>query len=251
MRDNPILQSSIKIWQNMNVFVGRKGAFSYLTPLMGNRNFRPGVENAVLRSWYERGVRVVGDLFDDNNVLLSFTQIQNTFGLTQKDFFAYLQVRHFINTNFIPTQLETLMGPIDRFMIDFRPSKGFIKHFYIALQSFKQYNIDNLIKKKEDDLQNTYDDDAWEKCIQTIHSLFLSNGFRETQYRILHRQHRTPHVMNKIDTSRSPLCSKCKLTNGTYIHCFWTPFGLSAPFTSRKGRMPSGSPYRHSSLNGT
>ena len=28
-------------------------------------------------------------------------------------------------------------------------------------------------------------------------------------------------MLNKFDPSRSPLCSKCKDKNGTYIHCFW------------------------------
>lgn len=47
IRDNPILQNSIKIWHNMHRFVGRKGVFSYLTPIVGNRDFLPGIENAV------------------------------------------------------------------------------------------------------------------------------------------------------------------------------------------------------------
>ena len=67
-----------------------------------------------------------------------------------------------------------------------------------------------------------YDKDAWEGCIRTSHSLFVSINFKEIQYRILHRKHRTPYVMNKIDPNRSPLCLKCKLTSGTYIHCFWS-----------------------------
>ena len=70
VRDNPILIRSIKIWHDMHRFVGRKGAFSYLTPRMGNRDFLPGVDNVVLCSWRERGVRLVGDLFNDNNFLI-------------------------------------------------------------------------------------------------------------------------------------------------------------------------------------
>ncbi len=146
VRDNPILQSSIKIWHDMHRFVGRKGAFSYLTPLMGNRDFLPGIENVVFRSWRERGVRVVGDLFDDNNVLMSFPQAQNRFGLPQKDFFAYLQVRHFINTNLNPTQTETLKGPVDKFIINFTLNKGLITYFYNRLQSCNQHSVDGLIK---------------------------------------------------------------------------------------------------------
>ena len=38
---------------------------------------------------------------------------------------------------------------------------------------------------------------------------------------MLHRQHRTPYILNKFDPSRSPLCQKCKTEIGTYIHCMW------------------------------
>lgn len=47
------------------------------------------------------------------------------------------------------------------------------------------------------------------------------NKFKETQYKILHRQHKTPYILNKFDSSRSPLCQKCKRETGTYIHCLW------------------------------
>lgn len=78
VRENPILQSSVNIWHDMHRFVGRKGAFSYLTPLMGNRDTLPGIENVVFCSRWERGVTVVGDLFDNNNnVPMSFPQAQN------------------------------------------------------------------------------------------------------------------------------------------------------------------------------
>lgn len=57
----------------MNKFAGRKGTISYLTPLMNNKS-------AVFHSGYDKGARVIGDLFDDNNVFLSFAQVQNSFG---------------------------------------------------------------------------------------------------------------------------------------------------------------------------
>ncbi len=81
---------------------------------------------------------MVGDLFDDNNVLMSFPQAQNRFGLPQKDFFAYLQVHHFTNTNLNPTQTETLKGPTDEFIINFTLNKGLITYFYNRLQSCNQ-----------------------------------------------------------------------------------------------------------------
>ncbi len=41
-----------------------------------------------------------------------------------------------------------------------------------------------------------------------IFSHFLSNKFKEIQYRIPHRLHRRPYILNPIDPVRSPLCVK-------------------------------------------
>lgn len=70
----------------MNKFTGRKGTFSHLTALMNNRDFPPGMKSAGFFHWYGEGLRLIGDLFDDdNNVLMSFTHVRNTFGLPKKD----------------------------------------------------------------------------------------------------------------------------------------------------------------------
>lgn len=56
----------------------------------------------------------------------------------QKDFFfffAYLQVLHFVNTDMKLTQDETLFGPIEKIMINFILSKGFISYSYNRFQS--------------------------------------------------------------------------------------------------------------------
>lgn len=79
-----------------------------------------------------------------------------------------------------------------------------------------------LLKDGGDDLQSVYDIEGWEGCIQNSYSLFLSNKFKEIQYWIFHRLHRTPYIMNNMDPIRSPRCLTCKLSTGTYIHCFWT-----------------------------
>lgn len=50
---------------------------------------------------------------------------------------------------------------------------------------------------------------AW----STAKTTFICNRMRETQFKILHR--------SKMDKRVSPLCVKCKMSVGTYIHYFW------------------------------
>ena len=152
---------------------------------------------------------------------MSFNQIQSEFGVPNKDFFAYLQVRHFIE-GIIRLPLDrTVRSPLDVCLIRFSKPKGFISYFYNFMNTFNKHDISQVIATWERDLESEYNEAEWTKCILSCSSTFCCNKFKETQYRILHRQHRTPYLLNKFDPSRSSLCSKCKEKCGTYIHCFW------------------------------
>lgn len=62
---------------------------------------------------------MIGDLFDDSDVLMSFERVKHKFGVPQKDFFAYLQARHIINTDAKLPQDKTLLGPIEESIIPY------------------------------------------------------------------------------------------------------------------------------------
>ena len=221
LANNLIISNTIKVWKAISSFSNRRYFPSYLTPIRNNRNFPSGVKSVIFRNWYDKGIRVIGDLFDDSNVLMSSEMIEAKYGLTRIDFHAYFQVRHFILTDCKFPQDKPLLGPMEEAIIRFNGTKGFISYFYNHFISYDPQNIDLVVKKWETDLQTEYEKDSWDACIQSSHSTFLGNRYNEMQYRILHRQHRTPYFLNKIDCNRSPLCIKCKKEVGTYIHCFW------------------------------
>ena len=152
---------------------------------------------------------------------MSFEMVKSSFGVPQRDFFAYLQARHFVNTDTKFPRDEPRLGPLESSIKLYTQKKGLISYFYVTFLGYDKHNIDGVMKKWERDFQKEYEEDCWFECITTAQSTFLSNKFKEMQYRILHRQHRTPEFLNKIDPSRSPLCIKCKTAVGTYMHCFW------------------------------
>lgn len=153
---------------------------------------------------------------------MSFVQVQSKYGISQKDFFAYLQIRHFVQANFGLTQGTMLPGPIEKFVLDLNVKKSVIKQSCANLQEYAGHHLGKLIDRWEEDLQCHYDETDWKDCIRFTHTLFLSNKYKEIQYKILRRQHRTPVFLNKIDSLRSSLCTKCKITDGTYLHCLWS-----------------------------
>ena len=208
--DSPILSNHIKIWKSIMSFTRRKNVSSYLTPLIGNRHFTAGVRSGVFRSWYDSGIRVIGDLFVDG-VLMSFEMIQDSFDVPRKDFFAYLQMRHFINTDVKLPGDKPLLGPLEASIVYHVKEEGLISYFYNTFLDFSKLNIDMVLETWERDFQIEYDAECWNDCIQSSHTTFISNRFKEMQYRILHRQHRTPQFLNKIDPSSLHCVSNAKI----------------------------------------
>uniref|UniRef100_A0A672FWV9 Reverse transcriptase domain-containing protein n=1 Tax=Salarias fasciatus TaxID=181472 RepID=A0A672FWV9_SALFA len=179
----------------------------------------------LMKSWrdmYKLGVRTVKDIFSKEGTLMSFTQLKEAYGLPNNAFFAYLQVRHCICSHVrIQTVNWPLLNPNESFMTTFKLSQGFISHCYGVLQKYTKDSVDGIFRKWEEDLGVSYNENDWLKSIRDIHTVFISNTLREMQFKIFHRQHRTPYILNKIDPARSSSCLKCKQSPATYLHCFW------------------------------
>ena len=151
---------------------------------------------------------------------MSFQQLQTQFNLPREHFFAFLQIRHFINSLRLPTPLGSLYSKTEQFLHNRNKVSHFISSFYSLLYSLDSQVIPSL-RKWERDLNNVFIEDDWQEAIDSIKKVYSCNRLRETQYKIFHRLHITPVLLNKMDRSISPLCSKCKTDLGTYYHYFW------------------------------
>lgn len=65
------------------------------TPLTYNHLFKPAQMDTAFLDWRRRGLCCIGGFYI-NNKFASFLQLQPKYCLPQKDFYRYLQVRHFI-----------------------------------------------------------------------------------------------------------------------------------------------------------
>lgn len=112
------------------------------------------------------------------------------------------------------------LSDIDLFLLIQEDTRHFLSHSYSLFCSLDPFDIRKVIQKWEHDLGGVFIEDDWHEVIVSAKSTFICNRMRETQYKILHRSHVTPYILNKMDNRTSPLCIKCKLSVGTCIHCF-------------------------------
>lgn len=220
IRNNPIISHTVKVWQDVMAFVGRRGLLSSLTPLIHNRDFLPGVQKSIFHRWHALGIKTVGDLYLDTS-LMTFAQLQEKFKLGREHFWGYLQIRHFLNSAVEPQYDLPRLCDLDCFLIKLQGTQHLISKVYSLLYSMDPGSIDHIRRIWEKDLCNEYIDDDWVEAVDSIRKTFTCNRLAETQYEILLRLFITPRTLNKIDKKHSPLCNKCQQEIGTFMHCFW------------------------------
>ncbi|XDV28526.1 hypothetical protein PO909_031812 [Leuciscus waleckii] len=220
IKRNPIIYSSIRIWHDISKYLGRRNVKSLLSPITQNPDFPAGVSSSMFLSWRDMGIHIFGNLFKDST-LLSFKQLQETFNIPKHHFFGYLQIRHFVSSQSPSFLANISYSEVESLLLKCKNRKHLVAKFYSLLGSAVMYHLPDISHKWEKDLNNEYIEDDWLATIRLIRSTFTCNRLRETQYKILHRLHITPIILNKIDVSISPLCTKCNLERGTYYHYFW------------------------------
>ena len=151
---------------------------------------------------------------------MSFTQLQQRRGLPKSEFFRYLQIRHFITED---TTLVTnsSASPIER-VLSLQFSKKQISIYYNVLISNLPSSSHATKQAWEADLGVEIIDCDWAEMWEYAKEISVCNRTKSIQFRILHRIHITPALRNKMDTNTSPLCLKCKVEIGNYVHCLWS-----------------------------
>lgn len=220
IKNNPIIYNTIRVWQEICKHLGRGSYASFLTPLTRNQDFHPGLRPNIFDRWHGNGVRVIGDLYD-NMIQMTFQQLQSKFSIPKEHHYGFLQVRHYVGSKTLPPLDPVMYSEAERFLIARKGLTRFISSFYALLYSLNTGDIISIAQKWEKDLDTEYIEDDWQEAIKVFKSTFTCNRLRETQYKILHRLHLTPYILNKMNRQISPLCIKCHREVGTYYHYFW------------------------------
>ena len=217
--NNPIVSNTLKAWRVARLLEGRAKVTSPLTSIQGNPDFPPGLNDPGFNSWRDGGITTLGNLFN-GPVLMSFDQIQQKYDLPRRHFFRFLQVRDFIlRRTTLLTNINT--SPIER-ALTIQFTRGFISILYGLLRSNATINTQDTKRKWERDLGVEIEDEVWCEMFDNAKKLSVCNRAWSVQLRTIHRLQITPSLRHKMNPSLSPLCLKCKIEEGDYIHCIWS-----------------------------
>lgn len=169
--------------------------------------------------WTLRGVVTLKQLYS-TDVLLSFSQLQKSFDIPQRDFYKYLQLRHAL----------TAQRGSDRLPISSYPLIGIIRSQGPGglISSIYAYLIDKKVEQHPlpvvDRWQATIPDLSSETISEILESHMLVSpaiNNRLTQLFIIHQCYLTPSRMHRMGRRGDSCCPRCGQASANFWHMIW------------------------------
>lgn len=92
---SPIIQNTFVARQEAHVIVEFRGSLFKNTPLWNNPTIPSPIADNTLKSWVDKGINIVGDLYTEG-IFSSFQQLSQKYNLPHHQ---YLQIRHWVKPN--------------------------------------------------------------------------------------------------------------------------------------------------------
>lgn len=217
---NPIVTNTIKIWIQFRKQHGLHRA-SILAPVLKNYAFLPSHSGAAFRTWSERGLKTLKDLYEEG-VFMAFTSLSDRFNLPNSHFFRYLQMRHFIQKQFPHFPNRPPETEIDQLLSLDRRQKRLTSVIYNKIALLNPASTISPKNAWEKDLGIDITEDHWRDILKRIHSSSICARHCLLQWKVVHRAHFTNVKLAKIYPNHSDACNHCKQSSADHVHMFWS-----------------------------
>lgn len=221
-----IIADTLKIWSHIKRYI--KAPSTYLdSPICNNHAFAPGKTDAVFATWLEKGISDLNSLYIDG-IFASFAQLQSLYNIPASNLFRYFQIREFTKKHIPSFHIKPCHETLN--MINrFNPlDKGAVSYFYHSLLEMTPKDSSAHRQAWATELNEEIGEVFWEQCLENINDCSVNVRHNLIQFKTLHRLYYCKTKIHKFDPSTSPLCNRCKITDGTLAHTLWSCIKLSS-----------------------
>uniref|UniRef100_A0A3P9KVM4 Reverse transcriptase domain-containing protein n=1 Tax=Oryzias latipes TaxID=8090 RepID=A0A3P9KVM4_ORYLA len=220
---NNLILCTQRVWSTVRKNIGAPLTTSRALKISKIADFLPNKIDPGFSDWGKKGLLTIHQLFD-GDILKSFKQLQDKYGIDSKDFYRYLQIRDYLRScgewealRQPPTQIEQLMI---KSIVD-KSRKKIVSNLYKCLQAHLSDNSLDLKGKWELEANIVIEDEKWETMCEGVHKISNSPTWNEFNWKIMMRFFKTPYTISKYDKNKSDLCwRKCNKI-GDHTHIFW------------------------------
>lgn len=92
---NPFIKHTYKLWSTLRKRTRSNQPLYNYTPFHANPLLPQALRDGITQIYFTKGIKTFGDLYE-GGVLKSFEDLTNQYSLNKKQFFKFLQVKHYI-----------------------------------------------------------------------------------------------------------------------------------------------------------
>ncbi|XP_062396829.1 LINE-1 retrotransposable element ORF2 protein isoform X1 [Sardina pilchardus] len=231
--DNPWISCSLRIWDNITKRHHLRDKMGILKWFAYDSDFIPSIYDKQFLVWNSKGLSTYSSLLKQD-LVLSFQELKDRFGLENQDHFRYLQIRDFIQKSFI--RKEKVPGKdiiIDIFLkaSEDVACKKTISRLYVALQALTGDNTMSIKSRWEKDSGLSLSQEEWEGICAHQWRMTSSPSWRFFGWKNIMRFFCTPAQKAKYSTLTN--CWRgCGCTVADHFHIFWNCTAVASFWSS-------------------
>lgn len=217
-----LFAGTYRAWLGITKRLQMNPTVSPYTTFWGNPNFTPALDDVNFLRWREKGISAVRDVFDPGGSLLSFSQIRERFGLPARDFYMYLQARHFVSSEISVFGLRCTENAILQTLSLLRTKPYKTKYLYNPLlKPLVQGQWAKSLASWSQDLSLEVTPDLLLNHCSSILRWLPSAAMQETHLKCIQRAYISPARRKHMVQDETGQCRKCGFFDASYFHCFW------------------------------
>lgn len=213
---------SVRIWHRVFRENKTKEPYWIIRWIGYDSDFLPNRMDARFKQWADKGLIKHSDLYE-GGTLRQFQDLKNRFGLTNQDFYRFLQLRHYLEKTMKKEELQqTNLGIVRIFLLSYKsdPGRGNISKIYKVLQGLVKEDTAYIKEKWEKESNITMQMETWEKIICQQWKSTSALSWREFGWKSIARFFRVP--AQRISLGGGTSCWRsCGESKATHFHVFW------------------------------
>uniref|UniRef100_A0A3P9LQY6 Reverse transcriptase domain-containing protein n=1 Tax=Oryzias latipes TaxID=8090 RepID=A0A3P9LQY6_ORYLA len=218
---NPITTYTMELWQKVARQLKLKKEKKILKWIYLDKDFKPAKDDSTFNQWRTKVVTAFATITNKNK-MRDFQDLKVEFGLTNHDFFRYLQVREYFNKA-IRSEEGSEQNPVLEVIIgayQHKTSKT-ISKLYRSLISCQKNTTLYVKEKWEKEMSITISEKEWYSTCASTQSSTTSLKWREFNWKNLMRFFITPSIKSKLSANPQMCWRQCGAVNANHSHIFW------------------------------
>lgn len=218
---NPWIIAQLKTWNKVKGEFKLDDKIQILQWCAFDPGFKPNLIDTTFKQWISKGITAFYTLLQ-NGKFKDFDSCKTDFGLTNADFFRYLQLRNYFQQQIIS---RTDFGDpvLGLFLMAYKNTlvKGAIGKLYKGLMTKKDNSTYHIKEKWEKEGNFIISNDEWLNACKSARKTTSSNKWREFGWKCLIRFFITPKQKVHFTGGPADCWRLCGTRDAGHWHIFW------------------------------